>query len=115
VVGLGILASLMGRDLDDLAPTTARPPAVPAAFALLAGRHRGDRLDPARVTPLHAWHIAHGAVFEDVGQWKRPWFFPRDGEDLDAATLRECAAVRASVGAMDASTLGKIDVHGTTA
>ena len=35
-----------------------------------------------------------GALFEDVGQWKRPWYYPQAGEDMDAAVLRECAAVR---------------------
>ena len=29
------------------------------------------------------------AVFEDVGQWKRPWYYPRAGEDM-AAAVREC-------------------------
>ena len=56
-----------------------------------------------------------GAVFEDVGQWKRPRYFPRDGEDMDAAVLRECAAARESVAKMDATTLGKIDVQGPDA
>ena len=43
---------------------------------------------------MHALHVEHAAVFEDVGQWKRPWYYPRDGEDLDAALLRECRAAR---------------------
>ena len=25
-----------------------------------------------RKTPIHNWHINNKAVFEDVGQWKRP-------------------------------------------
>ena len=82
------------------------------AFAALAGRDRGVRFDAVRTTPIHAWHEAHGAVFEDVGQWKRPWFFPRGDEDLDAAVARECLAVRTGVGVLDASTLGKIEVVG---
>jgi sarcosine oxidase subunit alpha len=115
VLGLGVLASVSGVALDDLAPTSFRPPTTPVSFALLAGRDRGELHDPVRTTAMHPWHVAAGAVFEDVGQWKRPWFYPRAGEDLDAAVLRECAAVRDSVGAMDASTLGKIDVHGPDA
>jgi len=78
----------------------------------LPGPDRGALSDPVRTTTIHAWHVAHGAVFEDVGQWKRPWFYPRAGEDMDAAVLRECAAARDSVAMMDASTLGKIDVQG---
>jgi sarcosine oxidase subunit alpha len=64
---------------------------------------------------VHAWHVAHGAVFEDVGQWKRPRYYPQPGEDMDAAVLRECAAARSSVGILDGSTLGKIDVQGPDA
>ena len=85
------------------------------AFATLAGRDRGDLLDPIRVTSVHDRHVEHGAVFENVGQWKRPWYYPRNGEDLDAAVLRECAAARTGVACMDASTLGKIDVQGPDA
>jgi len=52
---------------------------------------------------------------EDVGQWKRPWYFPQGNETRHEATLRECAATRGSVGVMDASTLGKIDIQGPDA
>ncbi len=71
--------------------------------------------DPARLSAPHGWHLAHGAKFEDVGQWKRPWYYPQDGEDMDTAVLRECAAVRHSVGFMDATTLGKIEIRGKDA
>ena len=64
---------------------------------------------------MHPWHVGRGAAFENVGQWKRPWFFAREGESMDQAVERECLAVRNAVGAMDASTLGKIEVVGTDA
>ncbi|MEA2178857.1 MAG: sarcosine oxidase, subunit alpha, partial [Solirubrobacteraceae bacterium] len=115
VLALGVMAGLLGVPVGDLGPTTARPPYVPVSFALYAGRDRGALHDPVRTTPMHAWHVAHGAVFEDVGQWKRPLHFPHPGETLDAAVLRECRAARTSVAAMDASTLGKIDVQGPDA
>ena len=54
-------------------------------------------------------------MFEDVGQWKRARYYPLDGEDMEAAVLRECAAVRTGVGILDGSTLGKIDVQGPDA
>jgi sarcosine oxidase subunit alpha len=95
--------------------TTFRPPYVPVSFGLMAGRNRGDLFDPIRVTAIHPWHVAHGAVFENVGQWKRPWYFPRHDEDMEAAVLRECQATRQGVAAMDASTLGKIDIEGPDA
>jgi sarcosine oxidase subunit alpha len=96
-------------------PTNARPPYLPVSFSVLAGPYRGRMLDPERQTPIHPWHVANGAAFENVGQWTRPWFFPRGGEDLEAAVLRECAAVRTSAGVMDASTLGKIEIVGPDA
>ncbi|HEX6446720.1 MAG TPA: 2Fe-2S iron-sulfur cluster-binding protein [Streptosporangiales bacterium] len=111
-VMLGVLAELTGRPAASLEPTTARPPAVPVSFALLAGRDRGRFADPERVTPMHPWHVAHGLPFEDVGQWKRPWYAPLDDEDMDDAVRRECRAVRTGVGMMDASTLGKIELQG---
>jgi sarcosine oxidase subunit alpha len=112
---MGIVAALLDRPLATLSPVTYRPPYTPVPFAVLAGRRRGALHDPARTTPVHPWHVAAGAEFEDVGQWKRAWFYPHDGEDMDAAVLRECAAVRERVGMMDASTLGKIDVQGPDA
>ena len=81
----------------------------------MGGRHRGDRFDPARLTPMQDWHVAQGAVFEDVGQWKRPRYFPNPGEDMQAAVARECKATRTGVGIFDASTLGKIDIQGPDA
>lgn len=115
VVALGVLADLLDVPLGELAPTTFRPPYVPVPFGLLAGRDRGRLHDPVRVTPIHPRHVEHGAVFEDVGQWKRPRHYPRAGEDMDAAVLRECRAAREGVAVQDASTLGKIDVQGPDA
>ncbi|GAA4225890.1 sarcosine oxidase subunit alpha [Streptosporangium album] len=111
----GIVSHLLGVDVSDLGTTTFRAPYVPVSFATLAGRDRGALHDPVRVTPLHGWHVAHGAVFENVGQWKRPRYYPRAGEDMEAAVLRECAAVRRGAGAMDVSTLGMIEVQGPDA
>jgi sarcosine oxidase, subunit alpha len=95
--------------------TTFRPPYTPVTFGALAAHDRGDLIDPMRLTPMHEWHVENAAVFEDVGQWKRARFYPQAGEDMDAATLREGRAVRASVGMLDASTLGKIDIQGPDA
>ena len=64
---------------------------------------------------MHGWAEAHGAVFEDVGQWKRAWYFPKAGEDMHAAVNRECVTVREAAGMFDASTLGKIEVVGPDA
>ncbi|MFJ8537974.1 sarcosine oxidase subunit alpha family protein [Streptomyces sp. NPDC093591] len=115
VLASGVVAELLGVDISALGTTTFRPPYTPVSFAALAGRDRGVLSDPVRTTAIHEWHVAHGALFENVGQWKRPWYYPRGGEDMEAAVLRECAATRESVGFMDASTLGKIDVQGPDA
>ena len=115
VIASGITAELLGLPIEALGTTTFRPPYTPVAFAALAGRDRGALFDPERTTALHDWHVAQGAAFEDVGQWKRPRHYPRPGEDMDAAVLRECAAARSGVGILDGSTLGKIDVSGRDA
>ncbi|MGW1512207.1 sarcosine oxidase subunit delta family protein [Streptomyces sp. NPDC002394] len=115
VLASGIVAELLGVDVSALGLPTFRPPYTPVSFATLAGRDRGALSDPIRTTAVHAWHVAHGALFENVGQWKRPWYYPQDGEDMDAAVLRECRAAREGVAFMDASTLGKIDVQGPDA
>jgi sarcosine oxidase, subunit alpha len=81
----------------------------------IAGLELGEAFEPVRTTPMHRWHVGQGAQFEDVGQWKRPWFYPQNGEDLPAAVRREVLAVRGSVGMLDASTLGKIDIQGPDA
>jgi sarcosine oxidase subunit alpha len=97
-------------------PTNARPPYTPVPFSVLAGLDRGPKLlDPIRTTPIHSWHQERDAPLENVGQWKRPWYFPIGDEDLPAAVHRECLAVRNQVGVMDASTLGKIEIVGPDA
>ncbi len=115
VVALALLAQTLARPVPEVGTTTFRPPYTPVTFGALAGRDRGALSDPQRTTPMHGWHVAQGAAFENVGQWKRPWYFPRPGEDLHAAVRRECRAVRTSAGVMDATTLGKIDIQGRDA
>jgi sarcosine oxidase subunit alpha len=115
-----LLAALTGRGIDQPGTTSFRPPYVPVAYGVLAGRERGRLADPVRVTPMHDWHVAAGAVFEDVGQWRRPRYYPQADEDMasegiDAAVRRECLAVRDGVALLDASTLGKIEIAGRDA
>jgi sarcosine oxidase, subunit alpha len=107
-----IIAAQLGQPVGSVGVTTFRPPYVPISFGLMAGRNRGDLFDPIRVTAIHPWHVAHGAAFENVGQWKRPWYFPDEGEDMDSAVFRECRAARENVAVMDVSTLGKIEIQG---
>ncbi|KAB1660345.1 FAD-dependent oxidoreductase [Pseudoclavibacter chungangensis] len=115
VVAAGVTAVLTGTPIGAVGTTTHRPPYTPVPFAALAGRSRGALYDPVRITAVHDWHVAHGAEFEDVGQWKRPWYYPQPGEDIHAAVARETVAARGAVGILDGSTLGKIDVQGPDA
>jgi sarcosine oxidase subunit alpha len=111
--------AVVSREIDKPIPkvglTTFRMPYTPITFGSFAGFQRGDLFDPVRTTPTHAWASARGAVFEDVGLWKRARYFPRAGDDMHAAVARECLAVRKSCGIFDASTLGKIEVAGKDA
>ena len=116
---LGIVADALDVAVPEVGLTSFRMPYTPVSFGALAGAARGALFEPERRTPIHGWAEAAGAVFEDVGQWKRARHFPRRSaggvEDMEAAVLRECAAVRTAVGMFDASTLGKIEVVGPDA
>ena len=113
---LGIVAGRLGQVRSRR--SGSRPSACPtrrSRSAASPATARGDLFDPVRTTPMHDWASRSGAVFEDVGQWKRARYFPRGGEDMHAAVARECRAVRAACGMFDASTLGKIEVVGPDA
>jgi len=32
----------------------------------------GERFAPHRLLPMHDWHMAHGALMHDFGEWQRP-------------------------------------------
>ena len=113
--GIAALAECLDESIPNVGTTTFRPAYTPVTFGVCAGDNVGELYDPVRKTAIHEWHESTAAPFETVGQWLRPWYFPRGGEDLDAAVARECLATRRSVGIMDASTLGKIDVQGVDA
>ncbi|MEM7376694.1 MAG: sarcosine oxidase subunit alpha family protein [Pseudomonadota bacterium] len=112
VNAIGIVAESRGVPVPSIGVTTFRPPYTPLTFGAVVGQNRRHLFHMVRKTPMHAWSEAQGAVFEDVGDWKRARYYPRGGEDMDAAVRRECKAVREGVGLFDASTLGKIDLQG---
>ena len=112
---LSRLAELRGTTLSDVGTTTFRPPYTPIAFGAIVGRELGPHFRPTRRSPMQDWHQAHGARFIDAGAWSRAWYYPQSGEDIRAAYLREAAHVRADVGIVDVSTLGKIAVQGPDA
>ncbi|PWJ81024.1 heterotetrameric sarcosine oxidase alpha subunit [Pseudaminobacter salicylatoxidans] len=113
--GLAIAAETLDKPIPQVGLTTFRAPYTPVTFGAIVNHGRGALFDPTRRTAMHGWAEAHGAVFEDVGQWKRAWYFPKAGEDMHAAVNRECVTVRKTAGLFDASTLGKIEVVGPDA
>ncbi len=112
---LALLAEARAEAMTTIAPTTFRPPYQALSFGAIAGALVGPLHAPTRKTPMHDWHAGRGAVFENVGQWKRPRHYPSAGETLQAAVDRECLAVRRGVAIADVSTLGNIDVQGPDA
>ena len=114
-IGFGVLAQLTGRSIASLGVTTYRPPYVPVTLSALAGHYRGKTFAPVRQSPLQELHHQAGAVFADTALWRRPRAYPQGRESLQQAVNREVRAVRESVGMVDVSTLGKIDVQGRDA
>ncbi|MFL2897714.1 MAG: sarcosine oxidase subunit alpha family protein [Candidatus Pelagibacter sp.] len=112
---LGIIADTTGTNMGELGTTTFRPPYTPLTFGTIVGRNVGRFFDHTRKTAIHNWHVNNNAEFENVGQWKRPWYFPKNGETMYEAVQRESKAARESAGILDASTLGKIDIQGSDA
>ena len=112
---LGIIADTAGVKMGTLGTTTFRPPFTPLTFGTIVGRNVGKFFEVVRKTSIHDWHVDNKAKFENVGQWKRPWYFPKEGETMHDAVQRESKAARDSAGILDASTLGKIDIQGTDA
>ncbi|WP_374299530.1 sarcosine oxidase subunit alpha family protein [Paracoccus sp. (in: a-proteobacteria)] len=113
--GLAVLSNALNQPLEATGTTTFRPPYTPLTLGTIAAEARGDAFQPLRKTPIHDWHARNGASFEPVGHWRRPYSYPRAGEDRHAAVNREILAVRSGVGTLDASTLGKIVVKGPDA
>ncbi len=112
---LGIISETAGSRMGELGTTTFRPPYTPLTFGTIVGRNVGEYFDIFRKTPIHDWHVENKAKFENVGQWKRAWFYPKENEGMHEAVQRESKAARDSAGILDASTLGKIDIQGTDA
>ncbi|MDC3085352.1 sarcosine oxidase subunit alpha family protein [Candidatus Pelagibacter sp.] len=112
---LGIISETAGTKMGEHGTTTFRPPYTPLTFGTIVGRNVGEFFDVFRKTPMHEWHLKNKAEFENVGQWKRAWYYPINNENMFEAVQRESKAARESAGILDASTLGKIDIQGTDA
>ena len=110
--GLLILAQNLGVSVGEVGTTTFRPPYTPVTLGAIAGDARGRLFKPVRKTPMDEWHEKHGAYWEPVADWRRPYCYLKENEEIEDAVNRESLRVRQSAGLLDASTLGKILVKG---
>ena len=116
VNGLALMAKARGMAIPEVGTTRFRPPYTPVALGTLAGEVRGAHFRPVRRTAMHDWHAANGGEMQAAGAWMRPRIYrQRADETVREAYVREARAVRESVGMVDVSTLGKIDVQGPDA
>jgi sarcosine oxidase subunit alpha len=111
--GNALTAELIHRSISEVGSTTLRPPYTPVAIGALASEHRGPSFRPSRLTPGHEWARERGAVFMDVGLWRRAHYFPRAADtSLFETVAREVGVTRSCVGVCDVSTLGKLEIQG---
>lgn len=105
-----LVADATGKSVADTGVTTARPPFAAEQLAHTAGR--GFFL--ARRSSIHHRHLELGAVMLQAGAWLRPAFYG-EVSDRSACIRAEMQHVRQSVGLIDVSTLGGIEVRGPDA
>lgn len=103
-----ILAKIRGLPVEKIGTTTSRPFFHPTPIGHLGGRGFHSH----RLTSLHDWHQANGAVFTDIGAWKRAAYYPIAGQTKEEAIQTEAMAVRKTAGIIDGSSFGKIEIHG---
>jgi sarcosine oxidase subunit alpha len=115
LVGLARMAAALEKSPPEVGLTTFRPPYTPVTFGALAGGAVGGHVAPKRQLALHAEHVGAGAVWQPSGYWQRPRSYPRQGESLAHAALREARNVRRTAGVVDVSTLAKFEIAGPDA
>lgn len=116
VVALAVLADVTGRGIPETGTTTFRPPFVPVPIAAMGAGGAGMGFAPQRYTTSHAASVDAGAPMVEAGLWYRPSYFPIAGEKTWRQSCdREVNMVRSTVGVVDVSTLGKIDIQGPDA
>jgi sarcosine oxidase subunit alpha len=86
--------------IEQTGTTTARPPMKPVSLGVLAGQN----MEPVQLTPVHDWHLSHGAKMMVAGLWLRPEHY--------GDVTGEVKAVRERAGLIDVSTLGKLKLTG---
>ncbi len=97
---MALCAEANQQSIFDTGTTTSRPPFTSVPLGVLAGRV----MEPVKYTPIHDWHIANGASMMNAGLWKRAEHYG------DPAA--EVMGTRNSLGIIDVSTLGKLQIKG---
>jgi sarcosine oxidase, subunit alpha len=115
VNALALLGQLTGRTAAEVGTPRFRPPFAPVTLGALVGQRVGELYRPLKRLPAEIWHVAHGTLLENFGDWCRPAAYLLPGETLESAAQREARAVRASAGLFDGSPLGKLEVFGPDA
>ena len=114
VNALAILGAQSGRAPAEVGTTTFRPPYHPVRIGALAGPRVGALAQRYRRLPVE-WHERNGGVMEDHSGWLRAAAYPRPGESVEQAAVREARAARTQAALFDSSSLGKIEVLGKDA
>ena len=96
-----LCARANGWTVGETGTTTARPPTTPVTLGALAGQN----MEPVQTTPIHQWHLNHGADLMVAGLWLRPNHY--------GDPVAEVVGVREQVGLIDVSPLGKLQLTGT--
>ena len=106
---ISVCAHETQRSMAATGTTTARPPNPSVTLGALAG----PRHHPIRRTAMHHAHDELGAVWMDMGDWKRPRFYRTAASSTERHSVEEeYRAVRERVGLIDVGTLGKLDLQG---
>ena len=95
-----LCARANGWTVQETGTTTARPPTTPVTLGALAGQN----MEPVQTTPIHQWHLDHGAEMMVAGLWLRPNHYGKPAA--------EALGVRNRVGLIDVSPLGKLQLTG---
>lgn len=107
-----ICAHKSKRSMNETGVTTSRPPNPSVSLGALAGPNHLS----VKKSPLHNEHKELNAVWMNMGDWKRPFYYSRTrATTMQACIEREYRAVRERVGVIDISPLGKIEVKGRDA
>jgi len=91
LAGIGVCAHETGHAMGETGVTTSRPPNPSLSLGALAG----PRHHPIRRTPMHYAHEESGAVWLDMGEWKRPRYYRAASCNSEKACVeQEYRAVR---------------------